>query len=183
MKTVTAERMKRRPREWAERMLLPGVPNLHRVSDALYRSAQPSAAGMRGLKTMGIRTIVNLRSRHSDTKEIGRTRLRYEHVPLRALPGTPDAIIRFLGLVSGRRSSPVLVHCQFGADRTGVMCAVYRMVVEDWSVAEALEEMQSGEFGFRGIWDNLPGYLAGLDIARLRAAVAEADENKRKLWG
>ena len=57
--------------EWAEPMALAGVPNLHKVSDRLYRSAQPTAEGMTNLVALGIKTVVNLRDNHSDSDEIG----------------------------------------------------------------------------------------------------------------
>ena len=69
-----------RPGTWAQPVMLAGVPNLHKVSDSLYRSAQPSAEGMRNLKQMGLQTILNLRSFHSDRKAIGDTGLAYEHI-------------------------------------------------------------------------------------------------------
>ena len=34
-----------RPGKWAVPVTLAGVPNLHKVSDKLYRSAQPTAGG------------------------------------------------------------------------------------------------------------------------------------------
>ena len=49
-------------RKWAERLELPGVPNLHRVSENLYRGAQPGAEGMKQLEKLGVKTVVNLRS-------------------------------------------------------------------------------------------------------------------------
>ena len=36
---------------------------------------------------------------------------------------------------------PVLIHCDGGADRTGVMVALYRVAFEGWSVDEAEREM------------------------------------------
>ena len=57
-------------RQWAQRLGLPGVENLHKVSDKLYRGAQPIKEGMQQLKELGIKTIVNLRSFHSDRGEI-----------------------------------------------------------------------------------------------------------------
>ena len=61
---------KRSPK-WAQPIKLEGASNLHKVSGVLYRSAQPDAAGFRNLKKMGIRTVINLRSFHSDRKKIG----------------------------------------------------------------------------------------------------------------
>jgi hypothetical protein len=60
-----------RPGKWAVPMTLAGVPNLHKVSDKLYRSAQPTAEGMTNLVALGIKTVVNLRDNHSDSDEIG----------------------------------------------------------------------------------------------------------------
>ena len=50
-------------------MQLEGVPNFHQVSTNLYRSAQPTAQGMRKLKQRGIATVVNLRSFNSEFVE------------------------------------------------------------------------------------------------------------------
>ena len=76
--SVTAGPQGVRPAHWAQPVALKGVPNLHKVSDRLYRSAQPTAEGMKNLKGMGIETIVSLRSFHSDRDEIGYTGLAYE---------------------------------------------------------------------------------------------------------
>ncbi|MFW6163091.1 MAG: hypothetical protein ACODAJ_10005, partial [Planctomycetota bacterium] len=68
------------PRQWATPIDKPGLPNLHQVSEDLYRGAQPTAEGMRQLKAMGVRTVINLRKLHSDRDEIGDTGLAYEHI-------------------------------------------------------------------------------------------------------
>ncbi len=73
-----------RPAHWAKPIQMGGVPNLHKVSDTLYRSAQPSAEGMKNLKAVGIQTVINLRSFHSDRDEIGDTGLAYEHITMKA---------------------------------------------------------------------------------------------------
>src|SRR5256885_1649694 len=45
---------------------VPGVPNFARVSDVLYRGAQPTHEGFLELKKLGVRTVVSLRQMHSD---------------------------------------------------------------------------------------------------------------------
>ena len=47
-----------RPEKWAEPMTLAGVPNLHKVSDKLYRSAQPTAEGMTNIVALGVKTTI-----------------------------------------------------------------------------------------------------------------------------
>jgi protein tyrosine phosphatase (PTP) superfamily phosphohydrolase (DUF442 family) len=157
-----------RPPHWAKAIQMEGVPNLHRVSETLYRSAQPSVEGMKNLKAMGIETIVNLRSFHSDRDEIGDTGSAYEHIYMKAWHPEEEETVRFLQIVTNPKRSPVLVHCQHGADRTGTMCALYRVAVQGWSKEEALKEMAQGGFGFHGIWENLIRWINGLDIERIR---------------
>ncbi len=148
--------------------MLTGVPNLHKVSDTLYRSAQPTAEGMKNLKRMGIETIVNLRSFHSDRDEIGNTGLGYEHVYMKAWHPEQKEIVRFVRIITNPRRTPVVVHCQHGADRTGTMCAVYRIAVQGWTKEEALREMTEGGFGFHEVWTNLKSWLAELDVESIR---------------
>ena len=157
-----------RPAHWAKPMQMEGVPNLHKVSDTLYRSAQPSAEGMKNLKAMGIKTVINLRSFHSDRDEIGDTGLAYEHIHMKAWHAEEEDAVKFLQIVTNPKRCPVLVHCQHGADRTGTMCALYRVAVQGWSKEEALKEMMQGGFGFHGIWENLIQWINGLDIERIK---------------
>jgi len=156
-------------KKWAERIELPGLPNLHKVSDDLYRGAQPSAEGMRQLEKIGIKTVVNLRSSHSDRDELQGTGLAYEHIEMTAW-GKPENedVLRFLQIVSDGNSLPVFVHCQHGADRTGTVCAVYRIAVQGWNKDEAIEEMTKGGFGFHSIWQNLPDYVRNLNVQNIK---------------
>lgn len=157
-----------RPASWAQPITLAGVPNLHKISDTLYRSAQPSAQGMTNLKQIGIETIVNLRSFHSDRAEIGSTGLRYEHIYMKTWHPEREDVVRFLQIVTNPKRTPVLVHCQHGADRTGAMSAIYRVAVQGWTKEEAIREMTEGEFGFHEIWIHLPGWIADLDTESLK---------------
>ncbi|MGI5868853.1 MAG: fused DSP-PTPase phosphatase/NAD kinase-like protein [Kiritimatiellia bacterium] len=157
-----------RPASWARPIALEGVPNLHQVSANLYRSAQPSALGMKNLKAKGIETIVNLRSFHSDRDEIGGTGLGYEHIYMKAWHPERKEVVRFLQVVTHEKRPPVLVHCQHGADRTGTMCALYRVAVQGWSKEEAIREMTQGGFGFHEVWQNLPGWIEELDVESIK---------------
>lgn len=154
---------------WAEPIELPGLPNLHKVSDDLYRGAQPSAEGMRQLEKLGIKTVINLRSSHSDSDELQGTGLAYEHIEMTAWGKPEDKdVLRFLQIVSDSNSLPVFVHCQHGADRTGTVCAIYRIAVQGWSKDEAIDEMTKGGFGYHSIWQNLPDYVRNLDIQNIK---------------
>lgn len=157
-----------RPDTWAQPVKLEGVPNLYRVSGELYRGDQPSPQGMQNLKELGLKTIINLRSFHSDRDEIGDTGLAYVHITMKAWHPEEKEAVRFLKIVTDPQRTPVLVHCQHGSDRTGTMIAVYRIAVQGWSKAEAIREMTEGGFGFHWIWSNLPQWVQDLDIDRIK---------------
>ena len=151
-------------RKWAERIELPGVPNLHKVSANLYRGAQPTAEGMKQLEKLGVKTVVNLRSSRSDRDEIEDTALTYEHISMTTWNPDDEDIIRFLQITTDAGRTPVFVHCRHGADRTGTVSAIYRIAIERWSKDEAIEEMTKGGFGYHRIWKNLVDYIRQLDV-------------------
>lgn len=165
---VSSEPADARPESWAQRVEVKGVPNLFKVCDSLYRSAQPTAEGMRNLKTRGIVTVVNLRSFHSDRDEIGTTGLRYEPIYMKAWHPERKEAVRFLQIATDAKRTPVLVHCQHGADRTGTLTAIYRIAVQGWSKEDAIREMTDGGFGFHEVWINLPAWIQDLDVDLIR---------------
>ena len=158
--------------KWAERIELPGLPNLHKVSDDLYRGAQPTAEGMKQLEKLGVKTVVNLRSLHSDRDEIKGTGLTYEHINMTPSNIEDKDVVRFLRIVTDGSRTPVFVHCQHGADRTGTMCAIYRIAEQGWSKDEAIEEMTKGGFGFHSIWQNLPDYINQVNIVEIKQSAS-----------
>jgi protein tyrosine phosphatase (PTP) superfamily phosphohydrolase (DUF442 family) len=158
-----------RPETWAQPVKLEGVPRLYRVTDELYRSEQPSARGMQNLKQLGIKTIVNLRSFHSDRGKIGGTGFEYEHIFMKPWHGEEEDAVRFLQIVTDPQRTPVLVHCQRGSDRTGAMIAIYRIAVQGWSKEEAIREMTQGGFGFHQTWENLPEWIRKLNTDSLKS--------------
>jgi hypothetical protein len=48
------------------------------------------------------------------------------------------------------------------------MCAVYRVVVCNWSKAEAIREMTQGGFKHHVIWTNLVKFMQDLDIDAIK---------------
>ena len=156
-------------RKWAEPIELAGLANLYKVSDNLYRGAQPTQEGFKNLKQLGIKTIINLRDIHSDTKQIADSNFFYEQIEMKVWDDAEDKdVVRFLQIVSDKEKQPVFVHCRYGSDRTGMMCAVYRIVVEGWSKQQAIDEMTKGGFGFHPAYHNLITYIEKLDTEKIR---------------
>jgi protein tyrosine phosphatase (PTP) superfamily phosphohydrolase (DUF442 family) len=173
-----------RPPNWAEPLQLPGLPNLHKVSDDLYRGAQPTAEGFRELKKLGIKTVVNLCSNHSDLDDMDDLGLGYVSIPMHAWHPEQEDVVQFLKVVADPTKTPVFVHCQHGADRTGGICAAYRVAVQGWKVEDAIKEMIDGGFGFHFLWRGLiSNYLRGLDYAAVREQAGIAEEAPRRAAG
>jgi tyrosine-protein phosphatase SIW14 len=131
------------------------LPNFHTVTQGkLYRGGQPKAGGLRKLSSLGVKTVINLRGddeheadEEREAKSLG---MRYFNVPL-SLGGRPtkEQIARVLSLVNAPEDQPVFVHCHRGADRTGVVVAVYRIEHDGWTSEQALRE--ADEYGM-GWW-------------------------------
>lgn len=124
-----------------------GVPidNFAKVSEGVYRGAQPDAAGFKALQAMGVKTIVNLRGKHDDRPEATPLGLAVVSIPMSSkltiAPPNDEEIRKFLGTVLDPALRPVFVHCAQGKDRTGTMCALFRIEVDGWTPEKAHEEM------------------------------------------
>jgi tyrosine-protein phosphatase SIW14 len=157
------------PRAWATKIDRPGLPNLHKINDGLYRGAQPTPEGIKELERMGVKTIVNLRSEHSDKESLGGANVTLVEIPMSPWDMRQEDLVRFLQIVTDKTRQPVFVHCLHGADRTGTMCAAYRVVVDGWTKQQAIDEMTKGGFGFHAIWGNLPKFIENLDVEKIKA--------------
>jgi len=151
---------------------IPGVENFSKVSPALWRGAEPTAEGFRGLEAAGAKTVVSLRDAHDDYELLAGTKLKYLRIPTNAWDPEESELVLFLKILENRDNWPVFVHCAEGRDRTGYSVATYRMVVENWSVDDALHEMF--DFRFNAIWFRNPAFLRKLDIAKIRELVKRA---------
>jgi protein tyrosine/serine phosphatase len=152
----------------AVRMDLAGCPNLHKVSDTLYRGAQPTQEGFENLKKLGIKTVINLRDHHSDEDLLQNVELRYISIPIDTWDIKTQTVVEFLRTACDPNAAPVFVHCQHGADRTGTMVAAYRMVVQDWDASRAIMEMTHGGFGYHPLWSELPAFVRKLDVEKIK---------------
>jgi protein tyrosine phosphatase (PTP) superfamily phosphohydrolase (DUF442 family) len=136
----------------------------------VYRSGQMNADGFRDAHDrLGIKTVVCLRDDDPDpdvalgflpgcgaVKEselCARLGMRFvfiapDLVPRRAVPRRrPEAVERFLEIMDDPESYPVLIHCNAGLNRTGVLVAVYRMEYGGWTRDEAFRETLDQGFG------------------------------------
>jgi protein tyrosine/serine phosphatase len=163
-----------RNERWALPITLEGVPNLHQITPTLYRSEQPTRLGFRNLEKLGIRTVINLRAFNSDDDEVRGTSLRTERVRILTWNIDDEHVIDVMRMLRNRENGPFLIHCQHGADRTGLMSAMYRVLEQGWTPDEALEELTAGGYGYHSVWKNILRYVRSADVDELRAAIAAA---------
>ena len=136
---------------YGERLTFPGIHNFGKISDQLYRGAQPGATGVEELKKFGITTIVDLRredaaERDREKQQAEAAGIRFVSIPVGGWNAPTDAqVAEFLSILADPKEK-VFVHCHFGEDRTGVFVAAYRMAVQQWSARQAIQEMHF--FGF-----------------------------------
>jgi protein tyrosine/serine phosphatase len=143
------------------------IINFSKVNEGLYRGARlTSIEAVQYLKSLNIKTVVNLQggdlgsdigviipwAEPGETPEnIAREKftvlslgLGFLHIPLNSLePITQDedrAIDKTLSFMHNEANQPVFIHCEHGADRTGLLVALYRVKYEDANIEAARAE-------------------------------------------
>ena len=127
------------------------TPHLRQIAAEIYCGGQPNDDGLKILKQMGIKTIINLRE---EPEQIAREKELVEELGMKFLsvPMTPfqepseASIKNFLEVAMNPESHPVFVHCLHGQDRTGAMVCIYRMEAHGHTFDQAYEEMVAGGF-------------------------------------
>ena len=124
--------------------------NFHAVTEgAFYRSAQLSKDELQGaIREHKIRSVLNLRGAHSGqawyddelavSQSLGVAHYDYALSSHRFV--TKQQIGEVLGIVRDA-PKPLLVHCKAGADRTGLVSALYRFAGEGVSADQADREL------------------------------------------
>ena len=163
-----------RPRVWAQPVepVVQGLPNFYQVSEVIYRSAQPEAEGFRALDGLGVRSVLSLRQTLDDGPLAQGSDLLVQRVPMKSRHVAEKDGLRVVqamrALQVGLKRGPVLVHCHHGADRTGLICALTRILYQGWSRQSAIDELIEGGFGFHPVWFNIPRYLREVNLIDLR---------------
>jgi tyrosine-protein phosphatase SIW14 len=80
----------------------------------------------------------------AEEKTVTASGMRYVSVPMTGLtPPSSEQITKILTILQDGSVGPVFVHCKRGADRTGVVIAVYRIQHDQWENSRALAEAMS----------------------------------------
>jgi tyrosine-protein phosphatase SIW14 len=162
-----------RPAEWAQPVIASTLENCFRVSDDLFRSAQPGRTDLPDLQALGIKSVITLRSFHFDDV-FERSGLHVIQHPMSAGAVSVSDLVAVLRQFRAAEK-PVLVHCWHGSDRTGFIIAGYRMVFQNWSRESAIEELRLGGFGYHEAnYPDITRILREMDLAAVKKAVFES---------
>lgn len=143
------------------------IDNYHKVSKTLYRSAQPNSDDMKDLEKHGIKSIINLRLRLDDQKEIKGTSLKEYHIPIKTKKFTYQEMLTALTKYQ-EAEKPALVHCRRGSDRTGCFVACY-LIANGATKEEAIGVLLDEKFGYyKNLFPNILEFVEDLDVQQLR---------------
>lgn len=126
----------------------------------VYRSGCLTVKGWEKLHAKtGFKTIINLRSVEERTKKgdwynsekkfAESKNINLVDIPMQTdTPPTPEQIKEFLSIVTDKSKLPVLIHCEAGVIRTGMMVSVYRVAVLNENNEKVLNELPMFGHGF-----------------------------------
>jgi tyrosine-protein phosphatase SIW14 len=132
----------------AVKLTIASLPNSACITPTLCRGAQPKREGYTELKKLGIEIVLDFRN---ENDEIQTEQSHVESLGMRfvSLPWSSwhnprrDEVISFFSLLRENLGKKIFVHCEFGSDRTGLMIALYRLVIDHWTPDQAVEEMRA----------------------------------------
>lgn len=122
--------------------------NLHEIAPGIWRSNQPSPERLRQWhRDLGLKSVLNLRGKHRLShwlfeeevcRDTGMALVDHEMFAWFAPPKSEiEAVIAALTDLP----RPVLFHCKSGADRTGIVAALYLALVENRPYAEIRQQV------------------------------------------
>jgi len=162
-----------RPVEWAQPVEV--QYNLFQMSPTLYRSALPDDGAVPLLNNLKVATVINFLP-EADSSWLKAPGIHQVQLPYRTNHVDDSDVLKTLRAIqSAEADGPVLMHCKHGSDRTGLMAAMYRIVVQGWSKEDALNEMTQGGFGESGHFRDSVRYVMQADVDKLRTALANGD--------
>jgi protein tyrosine/serine phosphatase len=133
------------------------IPAFSQVNEHLYRGGYPKPEAYGRLRSIGIKTIINLSNDTGKRFEYEQRTAREYNINLVRIPLSvyewpeDEKVLTFLKTVLTPENQPVFIHCTSGRDRTGAMIAVYRVVVEGETIKNAYKEaLNHGFWPYKG---------------------------------
>lgn len=159
-----------RPHTWAQPVTDIQLANMYKVDEGVYRAEQPTKNDFIALEKYGIKEILNLRGWHSDKNKAKGTNLKLHRIKMHAHDINDNEVIDALRIIKNRQGA-IVIHCKHGSDRTGLIVAMYRIIFQNWSKNEAIDELKNGGYGFHSIYSNIPRYIENINTNEIKQHV------------
>jgi len=115
------------------------------VPGKIYRSGQPGPDQLESwIDRYGLKTILVLKPalRPYEREIAARRGVAIHHIVVSTRQDMPEEQWQLIkALLTDERNFPILFHCHSGADKTGLVAALYRVEVQGWPLWKALVEM------------------------------------------
>jgi len=125
------------------------IRNFGKMDARFYRGAQPEESDYKDLKTLGVKTVIDLQDHPTsyEKRDVEALGMRYVNIPMSdsSYP-KEEQIAAFLKLVNDPTTGTFFAHCAGGRHRTGVVGAVYRFNVNHWNYDQVYTEMKDYDF-------------------------------------
>jgi protein tyrosine/serine phosphatase len=128
--------------------------NFHKVSDELYRSAQPNPYQLKNIiKKYNIKTVINLRGPEKIAiLDLEREICKNMNINLIEIKYHSRGIPNFERVEKAKElfetiEYPALIHCKAGSDRTGLLSALYLYFIKKVDIKEAIKQLDFIPYG------------------------------------
>jgi len=172
--SIYCQTIPNRPSDWARKISNSKLSNLYILNDSIYRCEQPDSLDFVLIHRIGIKSVLNLRSNFTDKDLIDGLPLNIYSVEMIPFNFGDKEIVKALRILENS-PKPVIVHCLYGSDRTGVVIAMYRIIFQNWTKEEALNEMEDGGYDFHSIFINIPHYIKTVDIEKIKKEISNSN--------
>jgi len=150
------------------------MPNFAQVSENFYRGGQPRLPGLQTLADKGIKHLICLRVVDANTPLVTQAKLSLTTTLLQFdvdnfNQAEAEAAAKTLIQLVKEEEGPFFLHCYYGCERTGVLAAIYQMVILDHDKDEVIEAIEQDPNFHKERHPELIPFLRGLDIEALKA--------------
>ncbi|MDA9165518.1 tyrosine-protein phosphatase [Alphaproteobacteria bacterium] len=121
--------------------------NFHKVDENLYRSNMPTPSRIKKYSKLGIKTIINLRGVRKDggwlleNEACKKYNIKLIDFRARSRAAPEKEMIFEANKLFKNISYPALIHCKSGADRAGIMCALYFLLQKKQETKKAKQQL------------------------------------------
>jgi len=121
--------------------------NTAEICQGVWRSSQPTPGRIRAFARRGGKSVISLRgglgfgSRPLEIEACKEAGVAFHNLVFRSRALPTRAELRRAAELFRIVERPVLIHCKSGADRAGIACALFLVLAEGYTVAEAKRQL------------------------------------------